>query len=690
MKFKISRCFKYLFFIVMTVSVPLSGSSAGVDSIKCVKRPAIRATNSFYIGNRAPLVKQNFIKLPFGSIKAGGWAEKYLELQRDGLTGHLGEISAWLQKKDNAWLSKDGKGNWGWEEVPYWLKGYSCLGYLLDDENIQAESKIWIEAVFASQQPNGFFGPIHLTKQKTQDLWANMIMLWTLQNYYDYTGDKRVITLMTNYFKWEMSLPDDMMLRSYWENSRGGDNLYSVLWLYNHTGEKWLLDLAQRIHKNTANWCQKDSLPNWHNVNVAQCFREPATYYLLSKDSAHLKATYNDFNLIRNIYGQVPGGMYGSDEDCRPGYTDPRQGTETCGFVEQMASDEMLLGFTGDPMWADHCENVAFNSYPATFMPDFRALRYITCPNQVVSDSKDHSPGIENDGPFMMMNPFSSRCCQHNHSQGWPFYVQSLWMASNDNGLAAIMYNSCEVKAKVGDGSLVTLKETTNYPFEETIRFEIKTPKRVTFPIYFRIPAWCKNAGITVNGKPVKVKLISGTYARLERTWKTGDKMELTLPMDITVKTWEKNKNSVSVNYGPLTLSLKIGERYEKMDSKKSAIGDSKWQEGADQTSWPSFEIYPTTPWNFGLVLDKAKPELSFTVEHKPWPKDNYPFTLNASPLMIKAKGKIISDWVIDKYGLCGLLPQNPVVTKEPVQEIELLPMGVCRLRISAFPVVEK
>ena len=659
-------------------------------SIQCVKLPTVTGINKNYSGNRAPLQPLNFIKLPIGSIKAGGWARKYLELQRDGLTGHLGEISAWLQKKDNAWLSKNGTGKWGWEEVPYWLKGYACLGYLLDDKKIQAESKIWLEAVFASQQPNGFFGPVMKTNKNTQDLWANMIMLWILQDYYDYSGDKRVITLMTNYFKWEMALPDNMMLQSYWENSRGGDNLYSVLWLYNHTGDKWLLELAHRIHKNTADWCQKDNLPNWHNVNVAQCFREPATYYLLSGDSSHLKATYNDFNLIRNIYGQVPGGMYGSDENCRPGYTDPRQGTETCGFVEQMASDEMLLSFTGDPMWADHCENVAFNSYPATFMPDFKALRYITSPNQVVSDSKDHSPGIQNGGPFMMMNPFSSRCCQHNHSQGWPYYVQSLWMATNDNGIAAVLYNSCEVKAKVADGTLVTLKETTNYPFEETIRYEIKTPKAVSFPLYLRIPAWCKRAKITVNGKPVVAELVPGTYARLVRTWKTGDKMELTFPMDITVKTWEKNKSSMSVNYGPLTFSLLIKEKYEKMDSKQSAIGDSKWQDGVDQQKWPAFEIYPTTAWNYGLLLDKENPEQSFTIERKAWPKDNFPFTIDSSPLVIKAKGKIISDWVLDKYGLCGILPQSPVITNEPVQEIELLPMGACRLRISAFPVLSK
>src|SRR5690606_31037306 len=152
---------------------------------------------------------------------------------------------------------------------------------------------------------------------------------------------------------------------------------------------------------------------NWHNVNVAQSFREPATYYMLSRDSSDLKATYRDFFLIRDIYGQVPGGMFGADETAREGYTGARLGVETCGMVEQMASDQLLVRFTGDPFWADNCEDVAFNTYPAAVMPDFKSLRYITSPNMVVSDDQNHSPGIENNGPFLMMNPFSSRCCQH-------------------------------------------------------------------------------------------------------------------------------------------------------------------------------------------------------------------------------------------------------------------------------------
>jgi len=663
--------------------------------ITTVATTSVDQVNHNYVSNKSPLEPLHFIKLPIKNIEPRGWIRKYLELQRDGLTGHLGEISAWLDKNGNAWFSGNGKGNHGWEEVPYWLKGYGDLGYLLHDTTIINETKQWLEKVFQSQRPDGYFGPAIVEKEhqnnkgKTPDLWPNMIMLWCLQSYYDYSHDARVIPFMTKYFQWELTVPDDQFLKIYWENSRGGDNLYSVYWLYNRTGEKWLLDLANKIHRNTANWMQKDNLPNWHNVNIAQSFREPATYYMQAKDSSYLHATYNDFHLVRNIYGQVPGGMFGADENARKGYTDPRQAIETCGMVEQMASDEILTGITGDPSWADNCENVAFNTYPAAVMPDFRGLRYLTAPNMVVSDSKDHSPGIQNGGPFLMMNPFSSRCCQHNHAQGWPYYAEHLWMATPDNGLAAILYNSCTVTAKVGNHNTVTLKEETHYPFENEINITVTTSKAEKFPLYFRIPKWCSNAQVYVNNKLLQHNNQPSTYTRIERMWNNKDVVKLVLPMEVKTTQWEENKKCASVNYGPLTFSLKIKEVYKQMDSKASAIGDSKWQANVDESKWPSFEIYPGSSWNYGLLQSEINNPFLFKVVKKQWPQDDFPFTQQSVPIEIKAKGKLIPDWTLDKYGLVDILPQSPVAVNTKPEDIVLIPMGAARLRISAFPVVK-
>ncbi|MDR1918036.1 MAG: glycoside hydrolase family 127 protein, partial [Tannerellaceae bacterium] len=528
--------------------------------LSLVSRPDVSVTNAYYGGNRTPLQPLHFIKLPVGEVQPEGWLKEYLVRAQHGLTGQLPQISSWLQKENNAWLSPEGKGDYGWEEVPYWLKGYISMAYILRDAGMMEESKLWIEGALNSQRPDGFFGP-WMEKNGNPDVWGNMIMLWCIQTYYEYTQDERVIPFMTKYFKWQLDFPEERLLTDYWEDCRGGDNLHSVYWLYNITGEEWLLSLAEKIHRCTANWKQDTNLPNWHNVNIAQGFREPATYWLLSKSPDDLAASYTDFALIRRTFGQVPGGMYGSDENCRLGYIDPRQGTETCAFVEQMASDELLLRYTGDPFWADHCEEVAFNSYPVAFMPDFKSLRYFTSPNMTTSNEHNHHPGIQNRGPMLNMNPFSYRCCQHNHTQGWPYYAEHLWLVTPDNGLAAVLFCASSVRAKVGDGTEVTLTEEGNYPFEEQVRLRLETPNEVDFPLYIRIPQWCKDARILINGQATGLKPAAGQYARLHRSWKTGDRVTVDLPMSLQLRQWAVNQNSLSVNYGPLTFSLKIDEQ---------------------------------------------------------------------------------------------------------------------------------
>jgi hypothetical protein len=675
--------------IIIAAAALASFNVWGADSSTVVARPETTSTNRFYVSNRAPLEPSQFIPLPIDSVHPEGWLLEIMKRQRDGLCGHLGEISVWLQKDDNAWLSKDGKGKYGWEELPYWLRGYIQLAYIFNDPKMTAESQVWINGALNSQRPNGDFGPDQkFDDDGTRDFWANMTMMFCLETYYEHTHDPRVINLMTKYFKYHLSLPDNQLLTHYWQKMRGGDELYSIYWLYNRTGDKFLLELADKIHRVTADWEMDGTLPNWHNVNIAECFREPAEHSLQTHNAAEMKDTYADFHEVRKRFGQVPGGMFGGDENCRPGYSDPRQAVETCGMVEQMLSDELLMQMSGDPFWADNCEDVAFNTYPAALTPDMRALRYLTAPNMVVSDSKNHAPGIQNDGPFLMMNPFSSRCCQHNHSMGWPYFTKHLWLATPDNGLCAAVYSASEVSAQVGGGAKIRFTEETHYPFDGNIRFTLHADKAVTFPLYLRIPGWCSGATVSVNGEKLSVSPEADKYVRIEREWKNNDVVTLDLPMKLSVRRWTANHDSVSVNYGPLTFSLKIGERIKQVDSSKTAIGDSGWQKDADPAKWPSFDYYPATPWNYGLVLDAAHPEKSFTVKKLAWPKDDFPFTPESAPIEILAKGRQIPEWTVDKYGLCAVLQPSPAFSDQPVQDITLIPMGATRLRISAFPTV--
>ena len=97
------------FFLIFDISTKYE--MIAQNSVINVKRPDTKTLNKYYASNQLPLTPLSLIKLPVGSVKPQGWILKYLELQRDGLTGQLGEISAWLDKSNNAWFSTDGKAN---------------------------------------------------------------------------------------------------------------------------------------------------------------------------------------------------------------------------------------------------------------------------------------------------------------------------------------------------------------------------------------------------------------------------------------------------------------------------------------------------------------------------------------------------------------------------------------------------
>ena len=653
--------------LTLTFAALATSARAAVDVVDV---PATDAPNDYYAGNRPPLLPSPLIKLPVGAIEPRGWVRKQLELQADGFIGHLTEISKFLDKENNAWLNPTGEGKYGWEEVPYWLKGFGDTGYALGDERIINEARVWIEAAIAGQQEDGYFGPrpnrTHLKGKP--DLWPNMIMLFALQSYYEYSRDERVLDLMTRYFRWEMTIPEDDFLIPFWQQQRAADNLYSVYWLYNRTGDAFLLELAERIHSHTANWT--DDVANWHNVNMAQAFGGPATFSPQSKDPKYLEAAERNYRKIRRMYGQVPGGAFGGDENCRPGYTGPRQAIETCGAVEMMLSHETLLRISGNSIWADRCEDVAFNTLPATVTPDFKALRYLTAPNMVLSDRHNKSPGLQNRGPMLHMDPHGHRCCQHNMGHGWPYYAQNLWLATPGNGLAAVLYAPCAVTAKVGGGAEVTVTEETRYPFGEQVAFALAMPEPAAFPLYLRVPGWCEKPRVSVNGQAVSVEARPRSYIVISREWSDGDRVALELPMEVTLTRWTENLDSVSVNRGPLTYSLKIGEKYVR-------------EGGTDD--WPAWEIHPTTPWNYGLVLDPADP---IEVVQQDWPDTDMPFETEAAPIELRAKARKIPNWQLDHLGLVGKMQPSPVKSDQPVETIALIPMGCARLRLAVFPVI--
>ncbi|MHC1704505.1 MAG: beta-L-arabinofuranosidase domain-containing protein [Tenuifilaceae bacterium] len=643
--------------------------------------------NKYYITNRAPLIAQPYTQLPIGQIKPQGFLLKMLELQRDGLTGNLDSIYNLVCGDQNGWLGGTGD---CWERGPYWIDGLVPLAYILDDKNLIAKAQKWIDWSIANQRPDGYFGPfpnkegtpkIAGTQQtNSEDWWPKMVMLKALQQYYSATNDKRVIKLMTEYFKYELKMLPKFPLDNWtdWAKQRGGDNLQIVLWLYNITGDKFLLELGELIHKQTFNWTEtfsNNSLRNanpyadHHCVNVAQAVKEPIIYFQLQKDEIYSKSVREGLQALKDVHGFV-NGMYGGDEALHG--NDPTQGSELCSAVELMYSLESILPITGDLYYADYLEKIAYNVLPTQHDDQFLRKQYYQQVNQVLITNDNRHFDCDYVSSTVFGTTSGYPCCLTNMHQGWPKFVQNLWYATNDNGLAALVYGPSRVKAKVADGSEVEFIEETNYPFSETIKFNYITNNSYDFPLHLRIPEWCKNALVKINGTELK-KPGAGEIVIIKRTWSKNDQVILELPMEIRLSRWYEQ--SLGVERGPLVYALRIEEQWKEVKDK---VNDDTY-----------FEVLPKSKWNYGIPAKTIK-NLDFKVTVNEI-INSMPWNLENAPIKISTKGKIIPYWTLYENS-AGKIPYSAYPYRDlgtAEEEITLIPYGCSTLRIAEFPVVD-
>jgi len=650
--------------------------------------------NGNYRNNRYPLVTKPYIELPIGEVKPEGWLKEQLVRMANGMTGHMDTVYEQVMGSRNGWLGGDGD---VWERGPYWIDGLLPLAYILDDKALIEKVKPWIEWTLASQKPNGYFGPDTdrpyepgLQRDNAQDWWPKMVMLKVMQQYYSATLDERVIPFMTNYFKYQLEqLPINPLGKwTFWGERRGGDNLMIVYWLYNITGDEFLLELGELIHKQTFDWTDvflnQDHLrrqSSLHCVNLAQGFKEPVIYYQQSKDGKHIEAVKKAVSDIRTTIG-FPIGLWAGDELLRFG--NPTQGSELCTAVEMMFSLEKMLEITGDVQWADHLERIAYNALPTQVSDDFNSRQYYQQVNQVeVTRHLRNFVTPHDDTDILFGTLCGYPCCTSNLHQGWPKLTRHLWYATDDYGIAALVYAPSRASVWVANNIPVTITEDTNYPFDEVVNFKFnfddKKIRKAFFPFHLRIPAWCIKPVVKVNGKIIHVEAPAGEIVRISREWQHGDQLTLELPMEVEASYWYDG--AAVIERGPLVYSLKMKEEW----TKKAIEADKHNQYG----EW-YYQVTSDTPWNYCFTashLFEGQINNHFFVEKASSIAD-YPWTSEAAPIIIKTTAKRLPEWQLFK-GSAGSIPyfmQNlPVMNEE--EAIELIPYGCSTLRVTEFPV---
>ena len=652
-------------------------------------------------GNVNRFVTGKYKELPATAIRPQGWLLNQLKIMRNGTTGHLDEVHNKI-KNDNGWLG--GKGD-GWEETPYWLDGAVPLAYLLDDKGLKQKVLRYINWTLDNQRPSGYFGPITKWERETgrkvtadscqygEDWWPKMIMLKVLQQYYLATNDARVVPFMTKYFQYQLKTFKACPIARWteWAESRGADNVLIAQWLYGITKDPSLLRVAEVIHAQSFAWSAWFLGRDWvisaaalqnhvrwmtrHGVNVGMGIKDPVVHYQRTGDTLYLKALRTGFNDLMTLHG-LPFGMFSADEDLHG--NDPTQGTELCAIVEAMFSLENAIALTGETEYMDALERMTFNALPAQTTDDYNNKQYFQIANQV-----NIKRGVFNFSlPFErgMNNVLGMRsgytCCLANMHQGWTKFASHLWYATPDKGIAALHFSPNTVTTKVGnDNTQVTIDEVTSYPFSGNIEFRVAVTKEVSFPLHIRIPGWCKEAIVSLNGQTLR-KERGGKITVVNRRWKTGDKLTLELPMEVLTSNW--GRNSRTLERGPLVYGLKL-EEY--------------WEQKTDEKEGDYFNVLTTSAWNFGLIDSVVKHPATAVQVIKVKPVDeNFVWNLAHAPIELKVIGKRIPDWKI----VNDVAPQ-PVTARdglymgrveEKEEELTLVPYGCTKLRIVAFPVV--
>lgn len=601
-------------------------------------------------------------------IKAEGWMKEVLTTQRNGLTGHIQVAGAPFDKEGWGDAAQKKMDRWeDFEQTGYWADGALRCGYFIDDQELVRRVKEWVDFQIDHPKEDGFIGP------DLHNLWPHVVFFRVIMAEYSRNPSPRIVKALSNHYK--NAARSQTLIKTggpEWDfNERTMLHIEMLCWLYQQTNDSFFIDKAEDTYKVfcsrkspfTMQAFLSDEVPVVHSVSSFETLKIPVILYISTGKKEYLDAAIHGIQKVYKYHGLadgIPSGNEAHDGNM------PNEVHETCCVSDAQWALGYFLQATGDVQWADLMEKICFNAAFSVVWKDFKSLQYYSSPNQVIARNNSSSciyVGGQDRMAYKVAH--GPACCNGNMNRMIPLFCSRQWMKKGDNGIAAALYAPSSYTTRLkGSKNEITIQEETNYPFEETIRFKMQMKHSTAFSFWLRIPQWCKEASITINGQATQIVCHAGTFAEVQRKFSNGDIIELKLPM--RAKSVSMPYAGVAFERGPLVFSLNV--------KAKEEITETREHEGI---KFQSRILTPLSEWNYAPVDTETIEVVNSNDYNDLWNPET-------TPVRLKVKAVTVRNWQLYRDNFTPYMPS--VILKGEEKVLELVPVGTTVLRMTVFP----
>ena len=635
-------------------------------------------------------------RLPLGSIRAEGFLREQMLRGKDGMAGHLFELEPkmiaepFLKKTEVPGWTKGEMYGWGAEiSGNYWM-GYIQFAWTLDDEEMKRTATDWAEAVLKTQREDGYLGTYRYDDADPYDdynAWGTTCGMRALLAYYEVTKRQDVLDAVHRCMLW---------FCENWSGDRktsfsGVMLVEAMISVYRLTGDERLVRFSEEYleylcahdlyHSSyRAMLSEEYHYYSQHTAGAGQLARIPAMVYAANGRKELLEASERYLDAIRRHSMQLTGGAVSASEYLGP--VGSTMETEYCCYEMYDQTYALLYAITGSTKYGDRMEELFYNGAQGARKKDEKAIAYLNSPNQIFATQKSSS-GV---GDMQVYAPcYPVACCPVNSVAVVPEFIRSMFLCGKDGSIVAALYGPCTMTL---DG--VTIREITDYPFRETVRFEIDADRAFAFRL--RIPSWSRGYAITVNGESFSAPEEDG-FAVVERAWRPGDAVEIAFCAEVEIIRVDDGdcaaKYPLAIRRGPLLYAYHIPERWKPVAGRPVTPLPEGW---SWYHAYPDYE--PANVSDFHEEIGRRREQFTWNValDEALKPED-------VTVELLPNRGYAWSEPMIRLHTHCYKAPYlcAPYASKtfEPFGQFQyvterlplvLEPYGCTNLRITYFP----